>query len=86
MPANWVKPTAATAPSAPTPPPARPPPAPAKSSAAPSASGYAASKSSKKFHTAGCDAVGKIKPENLVTFKTREEAASGREPAKDCNP
>ena len=90
MPANWGQPATATAPAptqapAPSTLPATKQPAPARPAAS-AAGGYAASKSAKKFHTANCDAVGKIKPENLLTFKTREEAASGREPAKDCNP
>lgn len=84
LPANWGKPSAGSPP-APAPTAAKQQPAP-RAAAASSSGGYAASKASRKFHTAACDAVRKIKPENLVTFKTREEAASGREPAKDCNP
>jgi competence protein ComEC len=95
LPSNWGKPAqkssaAAPAPSAPTEPPKRgpapsssrpPPPVPP-----PAAGGYVASSRAKVFHAAGCSAAQKIKPENLVTFRSRDEAASGRAPAKDCNP
>jgi len=48
---------------------------------------YAASKKSKVFHYIDCSSVKQISPENLVLFKTREEAvASGRRPCKRCNP
>lgn len=48
---------------------------------------YAASKESKIFHYIDCSSVKQISPENLVLFKTREEAvASGRRPCKKCNP
>ena len=48
---------------------------------------YAASKKSDVFHYVGCSYVKKIKPENLILFKTREEAiASGRRPCKKCKP
>ncbi len=48
---------------------------------------YAASKKSEVFHYIGCSYVASIKPENLILFKTREEAiASGRRPCKKCKP
>ena len=48
---------------------------------------YAASKNSDVFHYISCFYVARIKPENLILFKTREEAiASGRRPCKKCNP
>ena len=47
---------------------------------------YVASKSSKVFHKEGCPGAARIKPENLIHFGSRAEAAAGREPAKDCNP
>ena len=48
---------------------------------------YAASKNSDVFHYISCSYVATIKPENLILFKTREEAiASGRRPCKKCNP
>jgi len=48
---------------------------------------YAASKNSDVFHYISCSDVARIKPENLILFKTREEAlASGRRPCKKCMP
>jgi len=48
---------------------------------------YAASKKSEVFHYINCFYVARIKPENLILFKTREEAiASGRRPCKKCKP
>lgn len=48
---------------------------------------YAASKKSEVFHYIDCFYVARIKPENLILFKTREEAiASGRIPCKKCCP
>ena len=48
---------------------------------------YAASKKSEVFHYITCSYVSKIKPENLILLKTREEAiASGRRPCKKCCP
>jgi len=48
---------------------------------------YAASKNSDVFHYIGCFYVARIKPENLILFKTREESiASGRKPCKKCKP
>jgi len=48
---------------------------------------YAASKNSDVFHYFSCSYVASITPENLIRFKTREEAiASGRRPCKKCNP
>lgn len=48
---------------------------------------YAASKKSEVFHYIYCSYVKKIKQEELILFKTREEAiASGRRPCKKCKP
>jgi len=48
---------------------------------------YVASKKSKVFHIPDCKWAQKIKPENLVGFKSREEAVeSGRRPCKSCRP
>ncbi|HUT53360.1 MAG TPA: Ada metal-binding domain-containing protein [bacterium] len=48
---------------------------------------YCASRSSKVFHLRTCPQAARIKPENLVRFKTREEAmAKGRKPCKLCSP
>mgnify|MGYP002411293737 CR=1 FL=1 len=48
---------------------------------------YAASKNSDVFHRRSCSYTSKIKPTNLVLFKTREAAvASGRRPCKVCRP
>ncbi len=48
---------------------------------------YAASKDSEVFHYSDCSYVKKINPENLIRFKTREEAiASGGRPCKTCEP
>lgn len=48
---------------------------------------YAASKDSEVFHYIDCSNVARIKPENLILFKTRKEAiASGRRLCKTCKP
>lgn len=48
---------------------------------------YAASKKSEVFHYIYCSYVKKIKQEELILFKTREDAiASGRRPCKKCKP
>ena len=48
---------------------------------------YAASKNTDVFHHINCSYVSSIKSDNLILFKTREEAiASGRSPCKKCNP
>ena len=48
---------------------------------------YVASKNSKVFHTADCRWANRIKPINLVTFSTREQAVqAGKRPCKQCNP
>ncbi|MFP2931375.1 ComEC/Rec2 family competence protein [Pyxidicoccus sp. 3LG] len=47
---------------------------------------YVGSSKGDVFHRPSCRNAGKIKPQNLVTFRTREEASRGRRPAKDCNP
>jgi beta-lactamase superfamily II metal-dependent hydrolase len=96
LPSNWGKPAAKpgatpvaeAAPETPKRAPATTPAAPRTApTATPSAAGgFVASSRAKVFHAAGCSAAQKIKPENLATFRTREEAAAGRSPAKDCNP
>jgi methylphosphotriester-DNA--protein-cysteine methyltransferase len=46
-----------------------------------------ASSRSKVFHQATCSGAREIKPENRLVFPNRKAAvASGRTPAKDCNP
>jgi competence protein ComEC len=47
---------------------------------------YLASKKKGIFHRADCHAVRLIKPENLVTYTSREEALKQRQPADDCKP
>jgi hypothetical protein len=48
---------------------------------------YVASKNSKVFHKADCQFVKRIKPENLVTYYTRDDAVkAGKNPCKTCNP
>jgi hypothetical protein len=48
---------------------------------------FVASKNSKVFHKAGCTSAGRIKPENLVGYSTRDEAIeAGKKPCKQCNP
>ncbi len=48
---------------------------------------FVASKNSKVFHRPDCEWAQKIKQENLVRFKTREDAInSGRRPCKICKP
>ena len=46
---------------------------------------FVASKGSDKYHVPTCRYVGKIKPENLVSFATKEEAEkAGYSPCKVC--
>ncbi len=47
---------------------------------------YVASRKSNLFHLPNCPAAKKIKPANLVTFKSRAEAAKTNQPARDCKP
>jgi len=48
---------------------------------------YVASKNSKVFHKKDCRAAARISSENLIGFRTRDEAIqSGRRPCKICNP
>ena len=48
---------------------------------------YVATKSGKVFHLSTCSSAKRIKKENLVTFKTREEAVKkGLVPCKLCKP
>ncbi|MGC4121035.1 MAG: hypothetical protein QM765_41950 [Myxococcales bacterium] len=51
-----------------------------------SAGGYVASKNSEVFHRPECNNAQRIKPGNVVRFRTREEATASKRPAKDCNP
>ena len=47
--------------------------------------GFVGSSESKVYHKASCQFAKKIKPENLVKFKTREEAVkAGYLPCKKC--
>lgn len=48
---------------------------------------YLASKNSSKYHDPSCKLAQKIKPENMVTFKSADEAANkGYDPCKRCLP
>jgi hypothetical protein len=48
---------------------------------------YSGSVNSDKFHAKNCSAALKIKPENLVTFVSRDDAiSSSRVPCKNCKP
>ena len=48
---------------------------------------YVASRNSKVFHKAGCPLAARIKPKNMVGFRSRQEAVrSGRRPCKLCKP
>jgi len=48
---------------------------------------YVGSKNSDKYHYPTCRWARKIKPENLVTFKSAQEAqAAGYVPCKVCKP
>jgi len=48
---------------------------------------YVASKKSKVFHKSTCNWAKRIKPENLVRYKTRQDAINdGKRPCKSCNP
>jgi len=48
---------------------------------------FVASKNGKVFHKSSCRSVARITPENLVTYKTRDEAcAAGKYPCKQCKP
>ncbi|QSQ23911.1 MBL fold metallo-hydrolase [Pyxidicoccus parkwayensis] len=51
-----------------------------------SAGPYVGSSKADVFHLPSCRNAAKIKESNLVVFKTREEAARNRRPARDCNP
>ncbi|MFH1715778.1 MAG: Ada metal-binding domain-containing protein [Planctomycetota bacterium] len=54
---------------------------------APGAGKYVASNSSGIFHRPDCRWAGNISPENLVTYRTRDEAmSSGKRPCKSCEP
>jgi methylphosphotriester-DNA--protein-cysteine methyltransferase len=47
---------------------------------------YVASRNRRIFHVPDCAAAKKIKPANLVVFKSRAEAVKSHEPARDCKP
>jgi hypothetical protein len=48
---------------------------------------FVASKNSEVFHKPGCQSAQRIKPENLVSYNTRDEAiAAGKRPCSRCNP
>jgi hypothetical protein len=48
---------------------------------------YVASKKSQVFHKSTCSSAKRISPENLVHYKTREDAINdGKRPCKSCNP
>jgi hypothetical protein len=48
---------------------------------------YVSSKNSKIFHKPDCTWVKNILPQNLVYYKTRDEAiAAGKQPCKKCQP
>jgi hypothetical protein len=48
---------------------------------------FVASKNSKVFHKPNCSSAKRIKPENLVTYSTRQQAAeAGKRPCKRCEP
>ncbi|MEM2605418.1 MAG: thermonuclease family protein [Candidatus Pacearchaeota archaeon] len=46
---------------------------------------FVASKNSKKYHRCNCEWAKKIKPENLLCFKSKEEAEKNHEPCSSCN-
>lgn len=49
--------------------------------------GYYASVNSGSFHRPGCRSVGKIAPQNLIQYSTRDEAiAQGKKPCGECKP
>jgi hypothetical protein len=48
---------------------------------------YVGSKKSNKYHNPTCGSAQKIKPDNLVTFKSAQDAkAAGYVPCKVCKP
>ncbi|MGA2171387.1 MAG: Ada metal-binding domain-containing protein [Sedimentisphaerales bacterium] len=48
---------------------------------------YVSSKNSQVFHRPDCPFAQKIKPQNLVTYASREDAiAAGKKPCSRCNP
>lgn len=63
-----------------------PGPAPVTAAALPSGTGkYVASKNGTRYYLPTCGGVNRIKPENRVWFKTKEEAeAKGLTPASNC--
>ncbi len=55
--------------------------------AAPTKDTYVASKKSQVFHKSTCSSAKRISPENLVHYKTRQDAINdGKRPCKSCNP
>jgi len=52
-----------------------------------SAGAFVASKNSKIFHKAGCPFAKRISPDNLVTYRTRDDAIkAGKRPCRRCKP
>lgn len=47
---------------------------------------FVASKNSDKYHRCDCKWAKKIKKENLLCFKTKEEAEKNHKPCSSCNP
>ncbi len=48
---------------------------------------FVGSRTSKVFHRATCPHAGRIRPENLIRYKTAEQALNiGRQPCKTCRP
>ena len=48
---------------------------------------YVASKKSKVFHSSECRSAGRISPENIVGYNSREQALmAGKRPCKQCKP
>lgn len=51
------------------------------------ATAYIGNSNSKKFHTPDCSSAKKLKDENKVSFKTRDEAVNeGYKPCGRCKP
>ena len=54
--------------------------------AAQPAEGFLASRHGEVFHRPECSNAARIKPANLIRYRTRAEALASKRPAKDCNP
>ena len=62
-------------------------PTPASQQDEPAEYKYVASKNSNVFHSPGCSSAKRIKPENLVGYRSRDEAINaGKRPCKRCKP